>query len=388
MFKRFLSFQTRRVFKTLRVLIAVILTSCAPSPIPQQPLNFSAPNDTTGFARAIEPRQFKFPEDHGAHLDYQTEWWYYTGNLTTDKGEHIGYQLTFFRRGLTAGTPTRESAFAANQVYFAHFAITDVNGDKHSFAERFSRGAAGLAGATGSPYSVWLEDWRVESLNADGSNVRLKAKNGDVEIDLTLKSAKPIVAHGDRGLSPKSEERGNASYYLSYTRMITDGSVTLRGQTMKVKGESWFDHEWSTSALGKNGIGWDWFSLQLSDGRELMLFQIRTKDSGIETVSGGTLVEKDGSVKRLAASDVKIEVLEKWTSPQTKGEYPSKWRITVPKLLITLDIKPYLKSQEMRLSFAYWEGAVKFSGVSNGVSVTGNGYVEMTGYVASMQGVF
>ena len=164
--------------------------------------------------------------------------------------------------------------------------------------------------------------------------------------------------------------------------------MTLRGQTMKVKGESWFDHEFSTSALGKNGIGWDWFSLQLSDGRELMLFQIRTKDGGIETVSGGTLVEKDGSVKRLAASDVKIEVLEKWTSPQTKGEYPSRWRISIPQSLISLDLEPYLKSQEMRLSFAYWEGAVKFNGMSNGVSVTGNGYIEMTGYVASMQGVF
>ncbi|MBI5307158.1 MAG: carotenoid 1,2-hydratase, partial [Planctomycetes bacterium] len=146
MLKRFSRSKTRRVLETLRVLIAIILTSCATSPAPQQQLNFNASNDTAGFARAIEPREFKFPEDHGAHFDFQTEWWYYTGNLQTDKGEHIGYQLTFFRRGLTAGTPTRDSAFAANQVYFAHFAITDVNGDKHSFAERFSRGAAGLAG--------------------------------------------------------------------------------------------------------------------------------------------------------------------------------------------------------------------------------------------------
>jgi predicted secreted hydrolase len=376
------------MLKRFFILLSLLLTSCAPSHVPQQQLNFSAPNDVAGFARAIEPREFKFPDDHGAHFEYQTEWWYYTGNLKTDRGESIGYQLTFFRRGLTAGTPTRGSAFGANQVYFAHFAITDVNGDTHSFAERFSRGAAGLAGATGSPYSVWLEDWRAESLNADGSNVRLKAKNGDMEIDLTLKSAKPIVAHGDRELSPKSEERGNASFYLSYTRMNTDGTVSLRGQTVKVSGESWFDHEWSTSALGKDGIGWDWFSLQLSDGRELMLFQIRTKDGGIETVSGGTLVEKDGNVKRLAASDVKIEVLEKWTSPQTKGKYPSKWRVTIPQLLITLDIVPYLKSQEIRVSFVYWEGAVKMSGTSNGVNVTGDGYIEMTGYAGSMQGVF
>jgi predicted secreted hydrolase len=376
-------------FQALPVLTAIILlASCASLPTPQPSLNFNASSDATGFARAIEPREFRFPEDHGAHFDFQTEWWYYTGNLKTDRGESVGYQLTFFRRGLTSGTPTRGSAFGANQVYFAHFAITDVKGDTHSFAERFSRGAAGLAGATGSPYSVWLEDWRAESLNADGSNVRLKAKNGDMEIDLTLKSAKPIVAHGDRGLSPKSEERGNASFYLSYTRMNTDGTVSLRGQTVKVSGESWFDHEWSTSALGKDGIGWDWFSLQLSDGRELMLFQIRTKDGGIETVSGGTLVEKDGNVKRLAASDVKIEVLEKWTSPQTKGKYPSKWRVTIPQLLITLDIVPYLKSQEIRVSFVYWEGAVKMSGTSNGVNVTGDGYIEMTGYAGSMQGVF
>ncbi|MGH2525062.1 MAG: lipocalin-like domain-containing protein, partial [Anaerolineales bacterium] len=226
--------------------------------------------DLSGFARAFAPRDFQLPQDHGPHFDYQTEWWYYTGNLDSEAGRHFGYQLTFFRRGLTPGAPPTDLGFATNQIYFAHFAITDVAGEQHTFAERFSRGAAGLAGASGEPFRAWLEDWSVESLNAEGSAVRLRAKNEQMALDLTLRAVKPIVEQGESGLSRKSEQPGNASYYLSYTRMATEGQITTGGQSSAVKGESWFDHEWSTSALGAGVVGWDWFSLQLSDGREVM----------------------------------------------------------------------------------------------------------------------
>ena len=359
---------------------------------PQQnaaaPTVLTASTDITGFARAYAPRDFQFPRDHGPHDNFQTEWWYYTGNLDTADGKHFGYQLTFFRRGLTPGAPKRESDFATNQIYFAHFAITDAEGDKHTFSERFSRGAAGLAGASGEPAHVWLEDWGVESLDADGSAVRLRARDGDRAIDLTLRATKPVVAHGDRGLSAKSEQSGNASYYLSFTRMETEGQVTLNGQPMTVHGESWFDHEWSTSALGTDIVGWDWFALQLSDGRELMFYQFRLADGSMGPLSAGTLVQPDSRTVRLKASDVQIETLATWQSPKSKGVYPSRWRVIIPSAQIDLIIEPWIAEQEMRVSFPYWEGAVRFTGTSGGVAVTGNGYVELTGYVSSMQGVF
>ena len=242
-----------------------------------------------GFARATAPRPFALPIDHGPHLEYQTEWWYYTGNLSAADGRRFGFQLTFFRRGFSPGPPPGGPGLSANQVYFAHFAITDVAARRHVAAERFSRGAAGLAGATGEPFTVWLEDWRADSRNADGSAVRLTARDrvSGLSLDLELAATKPLVAHGDRGLSPKSEEPGNASYYVGYTRMNARGRIGTEGNEAEVAGEAWFDHEWSTSALGEGAVGWDWFSLQLDDGRELMHFQIRREDGSIEPASGG-----------------------------------------------------------------------------------------------------
>lgn len=345
-----------------------------------------APAD--GFARALEPGDFEFPRDHGPHLDYQTEWWYYTGNLTTQDGRRAAYQLTFFRRGLAPGEPERSSELAATQVYFAHFALIDAAANVHSAAERFSRGAGGLAGASGAPFVVWLDDWRAEALNADGSHVRLTARHDDMALELVLQASKPIVAHGMGGLSPKSETPGNASYYLSYTRMATSGTITLGGQAAAVTGQSWFDHEWSTSALGQGAIGWDWFSLQLDDDREVMFFQIRREDGSLEPASSGTLVEVDGRTRRLASEDVEVEVLAEWRSPDTGGQYPAHWRVSIPSAQITLELVPLIAAQEMQVSFVYWEGAVTITGSSQGQPVSGMGFVEMTGYVSSIAGQF
>ncbi len=351
-------------------------------------LSLANTSDTSGFARVLEPRAFTFPHDHGPHFDYQTEWWYYTGNLTAENGDHFGYQLTFFRRGLSPGAPRADAGLATNQIYFAHFALTDVSDRQHTFAERFSRGAAGLAGANNEPFGVWLENWSVESLNADGSQARLRAQDGDLALDLNLRATKPIVAHGNRGVSQKSAVPGNASYYLSYTRMATTGQVTARGQTQTVNGESWFDHEWSTSALGNGVVGWDWFSLQLSDGREVMFYGLRRADGALEAVSGGTLVEADGTTRQLFVADVQIEVRGEWRSPATNANYPARWHLSIPSAQIELDIEPWLAEQEMRVSFAYWEGAVRFTGTSNDAAIAGNGYIELTGYVSSMEDVF
>lgn len=372
---------------TLSLLASAVWWLTRPKPNPA-PTLLTASADISSFARADAPRDFEFPRDHGPHDDFQTEWWYYTGNLDTADGRHFGYQLTFFRRGLTPGEAKRESGFATNQIYFAHFAITDAKGNKHTFGERFSRGAAGLAGASGEPFRVWLEDWSVESLNADGSAVRLRARDDDRAIDLTLRATKPAVAHGDRGLSQKSEQPGNASYYLSFTRMATEGQVTVNGEPATVRGESWFDHEWSTSALGADIVGWDWFALQLSDGREVMLYQFRRADGSMGALSAGTLVQPDGSITHLGASDVQIQSLATWQSPESKGVYPARWRVVIPSAQIDLTLEPWIAEQEMRVSFPYWEGAVRVTGQSAGAAVTGNGYVELTGYVSSMQGVF
>jgi len=384
MFKRLLF-----AFFALALLVSLAWWALRPAPPVLPPtLNFGAGEDLGGFARAFAPIEFQFPRDHGAHFDFQTEWWYYTGNLTDDTGGHWGYQLTFFRRGLTPGAPLTNTGFATNQIYFAHLALTDVAGQKHYFAERFSRGAAGLAQANGQPFQVWLEDWRAEAVDDLGAVVHLRATEQNFTLDLTLSATKPIVAHGQQGLSPKSEEPGNASYYLSYTQMETTGQVTLNGQANAVRGESWFDHEWSTSALGAHAVGWDWFSLQLSDGRELMLYQIRRDDGSADPVSGGTLIEADGTTRRLSAAEVQIAVNARWSSPETGGDYPARWQITIPSAHIDLAVEPWLAAQEMRVSFAYWEGAVRMTGTSNGQAVTGNGYIELTGYSGSMQGVF
>ncbi len=343
-----------------------------------------------GFARAYQPRQFSFPQDHGPHLDYQTEWWYYTGNVADAAGRRFGYQLTFFRRGLLPpqDMPSRQSDLASSQVYFAHFAVTDVSADRHWATERISRGAGGLAGASGKPYQVHLENWSAVSTDAAGDAVKLTAWDGAYSITLQLQSTKPVVRHGDNGLSAKSDVPGNASYYYSLTRMQTSGSIATGSGNYTVSGLSWMDHEWSTSALGKNAEGWDWFALQLSDNRELMYYRFRNVDGGIDPVSGGTLIGADGSETHLREDQVTVDVLDRWRSPGDGVEYPVSWRIGIPSQSIDLQVDARIKDQLNRLSIVYWEGAVRATGSAGGASVTGVGYVELTGYSGSINGKF
>ncbi|MFQ5859916.1 MAG: lipocalin-like domain-containing protein, partial [Anaerolineae bacterium] len=276
--------------------------------------------------------------------------------------------------------------WATNQVYMAHFAVTDVAGGRFHNFERFSRGAAGLAGASGGPYHVWLESWSAEE--TEPGMVRLRAAEDDVKLDLTLRETKPPALHGEAGLSRKSSTRGNASYYYSLTRIDTTGTVTIGDQTFTVRGLSWMDHEFGTSYLADNHTGWDWFSLQLDDGREVMYFQIRQEDGGIEPLSGGSLIEADGAVRHLSREGVAIQVLDRWTSPHTAATYPAGWHLSVPAADLELDVKPYASNQELNVSYAYWEGAVRVTGESADGPMIGVGYVELTGYAGSMQGEF
>lgn len=338
-----------------------------------------AGEDAAGFARATGPRSFEFPEDHGAHEDFRNEWWYFTGNVTTAGGRRFGYQLTLFRSALAPAAPERTSDWAARQVYMAHFAVTDpVNRAFHAY-ERFSRGAAGLAGVQIRPFRGWLEDWEIRG-GDDPPPFRLRAVEGGTSIELELDTAKPVVLNGIQGFSRKGRDVGNASHYYSYTRMPTRGTITVGFKTFEVRGSSWLDREWSTSALEEGQIGWDWFSLQLSDGRDLMVYHLRRSDGTSDELSSGTLVDTDGGSRSLNDSEFNLQPLETWTSSATGIRYPSRWRLSVPDSAIDLQITPLLADQELDLSFRYWEGAVSVEGSSSGAAVTGRGYVELTGY--------
>jgi len=332
------------------------------------------------FARAIQPRKFVFPEDHGPHPQFKTEWWYYTGNLFSESDRRFGYQLTFFRSALTPEAQQRNSNWATNQIYMAHFALTDVDAERFYHFERFSRDSLGLAGAKANPFKVWLENWSAEGRQSEPLPMRLSAREDSVAIELNLESAKPIVLQGENGLSQKSAKPGNASYYYSMTRMPTSGSISISGESFQVSGTSWLDREWSTSALGEGQVGWDWFSLQFDDGRELMYYQLRLKDGTADPLSSGVLVDVDGSTKRLRPSDIDIKVLNHWQSSKSGAKYPAKWRLDVVNEGISLEISPFLAEQELITTVRYWEGAVSVQGKDSASKLTGFGYVELTGY--------
>ena len=344
------------------------------------------PPDTSDFARAINPWDWQFPRDHGAHPAFQTEWWYYTGNVATNAGRRFGYQFTIFRRALSPNAPTTESEFRANDIYMAHFTLSDIAEDDFYHDVRYARGGADLAGATADPgYRVWLEDWQVQAADDIAAQTAITAASADFAIDLQLRQVKPPAFQGDRGLSPKSDEIGNASYYYSLSRLQTSGSLSIGAEVFAVDGVTWMDHEFSTSALGENARGWDWFGLIFDDGSELMVGQIRLTNGGIDPAFGGLLIEADGSTRKLSAQQIDIAVTDIWRSPHSEAEYPAGWDITIdgPEPF-AVTVTPLMADQELHSAdIIYWEGAVSISG-----DKTGYGYAELTGYATSMQNRF
>jgi len=339
-----------------------------------------------GYASAIAPRPFRFPEDHGSHPEFRSEWWYYTGNVIAGDGRRFAFQLTFFRFALSPRATLRSSAWASNQVYMAHFTVTDIDGDRFHAAERFSRAALDLAGAVATPFRVWLGSWQAGASGAFFPQT-LRAEDGGYAIDLRLEQRKPVVLNGDAGLSRKSAGAGNASYYYSIPRIAVSGQLTTPGGTRQVEGAAWFDREWSSSALAPDPIGWDWFALQLSDGRDLMLYRLRTRDGGTDPHSAGTLVEADGNARSLAADDFQLDALAYWRSPRDGARYPSRWRLRVPSAAIDVEVTPETPDQELNLAFRYWEGASRVIGTSASAEVTGHGHVELTGYAPGGAGI-
>ncbi len=328
-----------------------------------------------GFERVTRPRAFRFPRDHSAHTAYRHEWWYFTGNLQAANGRPFGYQFTLFRFSLIPKAPLRTSSWAPQSVYMGHLAITDIEGEAFHTRQKLSRDALGLAGAVSEPFAVWLEDWRVQGAPERIWPLRVRARSSGLGIDLTLQPGKPLVLQGDQGLSRKGPELGNASYYYSFPRLESRGTVTLNEEVLEVSGRSWMDREWGSSALGVGVEGWDWFALQLEDGRDLMFYHLRRSDGSADPHSGGVVIEASGSTESLSIGDVGIEVLADWNSPVTGVSYPAAWRISIPSHELHLEVRPRLANQEWTEPIRYWEGAVTVLG-----DVVGLGYVELTGY--------
>lgn len=364
--------------------LAGVLALSTPGAETAQTSVVSAAADWT---RASPGRSIVLPADHASHPEYKLEWWYYTGNLESADGARYGFQVTFFRVGVDP-VPSNRSRWAIRDLIMTHLAVTDVRGQRYMYAERLNRPGLGWAGADTERYRVWNEDWEASLQGTTHRLVASGVSSADPRIpfglDLALDETHPLTLHGDRGYSRKGSDPGNASHYYSLTRMRTRGSITIDGRTTAVSGLSWMDHEFGTSFLESGQIGWDWFAIQLSDGRSLMLYRFRREDGMRDPRSSGTLVDAEGRAAPIAFDAVTLTPGRSWRSPGSRAAYPVSWRISLPRERLELTVDAVLDHQELRTAdstgVTYWEGAVDVGGTADGRPVTGRGYLEMTGY--------
>jgi predicted secreted hydrolase len=336
------------------------------------------------FRQALPGYRFAFPRDHASHPDFKTEWWYYSGHLQTEDGQRFGYQLTFFRVGVDLSLRgASRSRWAVRGLHLAHFALSDLTHRRFHYWERRSRGALDSAGALTREFMVWNGPWEA---SGDGKVHHLTASAEGYAIDLTLSPAKPPAIHGSDGVSQKAAGLGRASHYYSLTRITTDGTLTFAGKPQAVTGSTWMDHEFGSSQLTESQVGWDWFAIQLEDGAELMLYQLRLTDGSSDPHSSGSLIHPDGRVEHLPSSAFVLTPQEVWQSPKSGGRYPIRWQIRVPGRRLDLSIQAAFPDQELDTRgstlVTYWEGSVAISGTAGDRPVAGVGYLEMTGYAA------
>jgi predicted secreted hydrolase len=344
-------------------------------------LVFFAVTAAAQYKTALPGYRYNFPRDHFNHPDFQTEWWYYTGNVKSADGQHFGFELTFFRQGIDRD-PKTNGTWDVRDMYLAHLALSDLDRGKFLHAERTNRAGPGIAGITDGNARIWNGNWQVVWR---GDDQILQAIDERFALHFTLRSAKAPVIHGENGVSQKAEGAGRASHYISLTRLNTAGEIEVSGKKFQVTGAAWMDHEFFTHQLEADQVGWDWMSIQLQDNSELMLFHIRRRDGAIDPYSAGTFVDARGNATHLRRDDFSLEPVETtWASPATHGVYPLRWKISIPKLGIVLESSTSLPSQELAFSAgfvpAYWEGAVALAGRKGGSPVGGVGYLEMTGY--------
>ena len=338
------------------------------------------------FRRALPGYVYRFPADHAAHPEYRTEWWYYTGHLSTPDNGRFGFQLTFFRHALRPASMESQSRWSLHTLYFAHFAVTDEKENNYRFQEKVSRGALNMAGADANVYRVWVENWGV---SLQGNKHKLEAGNGDMGIDLALVPIKSMVIHGENGVSQKAVGEGYGSHYYSLTRMQAKGELRWQGRSYEVEGLAWMDHEFGSNQLRDYQVGWDWFSVQLENRTELMLYVIRHKNGEPDPTSSGTIIYPDGRSEHLPLETFRIQVLGFWKSKKSDIRYPSGWRLTILHKHIDLRLMPTVNNQELTTRKStlvnYWEGSVLVKGRVEGKDVRGRGYVELTGYDAQFR---
>lgn len=337
--------------------------------------------------RVAEPGwNYEFPRDHHAHPEFKTEWWYFTGNLADDSGRRFGYQLTFFRQGIRppAERDPAMSRFVVGDLKFAHFTVTDAAGERFRVEQKTSRGAFGEAGFESGDRLALIESWTLK-MDAD-SRFLLHADGADTAIDLRLETKKPPAIHGADGISTKAAGEGHASHYYSLTRLASDGTIHVANKDLHVQGESWFDHEWATSQLAPDQVGWDWLSVAFSDGSELMLYQMRLENGAADPASSGTWIAADGTTTHLPKSAFTMKPVAWWKSGKTQANYPVEWRIELPERALQIQVRPVLANQELALMpLAYWEGAVDVTGMQAGREIKGRGYLELTGYAGPLR---
>ncbi len=333
------------------------------------------------FKQALPGYVFAFPKDHASHDAFKTEWWYYTGHLVSKDNKRYGYELTFFRTGVDTSSSPKASPWDVKDIFLAHFAITDKSNRTFHYFEKLNRSGLNSSGAKLDHYYVFNENWSVEQL---GDRFVLKADTPDFGLHLSLNSAKPPVVHGLNGVSQKASCKGCASHYYSMTRLKSDGYLYLNGQSVPVTGISWMDHEFGSNQLTAEQVGWDWFSVQLDNNTELMLYVMKKTNNEIDTNSSGTIIYSDGTSKHINQSDFSIKTNRIWKSPHTNGVYPVDWTVKIPSEKLELTLIPTLDDQELRTAkstgVSYWEGATSVKGTVSGKSVDGQAYVEMTGY--------
>ncbi len=340
----------------------------------------------TPFRQALPGYQYTFPRDHAAHQDYKTEWWYYTGHLKTDAGRTYGYELTFFR----IGQPP-EGHEPPAQGYAAHLALTDEAGRTFRFEEKLNRGAWSVAGARQDVYYVWNELWSAQLLgDRHVLEAGFRGTEQAPELHLLLTPQKPPAIHGENGVSQKAGCTGCASHYYSLTRLATEGFLILDGQAQRVSGLSWMDHEFGSNQLSADQVGWDWFSLQLDDNHEVMIYLLRRRDGSLDPHSSGTLIGPGGQSRHLKFADLRVTPTgRQWKSPHSGARYPMGWRIAIPAEQLELTVTPALEDQELATQrstgVVYWEGSCRVSGTHRGQPVAGSAYVEMTGYAQAFR---
>jgi len=382
-----MNFLKTPLYHTILISTAFLLTACTSQVTPAAELQAAdfSPEIPEGFTYADGSCPLTFPADFGAHPDFRTEWWYYTGNLSTPDGRPFGFELTVFRVSLVPPSVDLpdDSTWYSESLYFAHFALSDIAANEFHAYERYARPGPGLAGAQGSPYRAWLEDWSIVETGKD--SYRLQAAQDGIAIDLNLTDEMGVILHGENGYSRKGQKVTNASYYYSQPRLRAEGTVQVQGETYPVSGLAWKDHEFSTGVLDEGQIGWDWFSLQFDDGSALILFQLRESGGGTSDSSSGTFINADGLTQSLQDKNFSIAVLDQWRSPHTGGMYPSAWQIQINEPNCELNVQPWMADQEINFpAVTYWEGAVRFEGMCEGKSVSGNGYIELTGYAGNL----